>query len=779
MKLLIEEHQYPFEIVKGLFPNIDELDVVEGKASVNYVGYYYYAAKNEAVFILPKVVLGKGDKVFGHDDITPEDIVDFDSSNNPLSEREREFIYGLSVWIYRAISVYLGDCVAKKKDHSIVRTQKVIKLGKGKRRLSNTFLDIILSLIDFNKQNKEWFMFILKNIHSGFNKINWSRTIATSEVVVQDDEPIYINPVTKKRQVNFDEELLVIFFSILNYIHEDYGFPVDINFNYDLITGKRFKRYLEKGFGVRRLRQIKYKYFSDKALQLWDLCFAFFEQSKHIRINAQLNEFLLVKNFNIVFEAIIDELIGDTSYPDKLNHKQADGKEVDHMFLWDSLTNTDANKQVYYIGDSKYYKQSNRVGPESVAKQYTYARNVIQWNLNLFFGEDADEKQRETEFCLRDEVTEGYNVIPNFFISAKLPSDLKYRDDIDKTKTRAQLHVSQQFRNRLFDRDTLLITHYDVNFLFVVKLYARDNSFQKKGWQIKVRNIFRDKIRAELAHRYNFFAMQPKPGIITREYIEQHFKDILGKVYAPFSDKSVVTLALDNGERIIRDIDKLPLEKRIIRQQQYDDLMAENERVRNLLDQAFHIVECPLGTDPFKRLEEHIAVHGQVATYAGDGLFLFGVVHKTKPGKDGRKEVSAEYMDFLNHEAKSYVMRNMPSGDISKAAHFIPMFDGGIEGYYDIERISFGSRKEVITRTEKVEVPKFENGEERLEWVLRKVPVLDEFGEHVTTSMPCLNIRLGDYHPLGDHKAEVPMYRNWNGQIHTFAEVMKLYISEQ
>lgn len=32
MKLLVEGHPYPFEIIKELFPNIDELDVVDGEA---------------------------------------------------------------------------------------------------------------------------------------------------------------------------------------------------------------------------------------------------------------------------------------------------------------------------------------------------------------------------------------------------------------------------------------------------------------------------------------------------------------------------------------------------------------------------------------------------------------------------------------------------------------------------------------------------------------------------------------------------------------------------
>lgn len=573
MKLLIEEYRYPFGLVKELFPNIDELDVADGVASINYVGYFYHSARQECVFILPKVVLDQSDKVFGKYD--PKDIIDL-NAQNPLTASENKFIYGLSVWIYRAISVYLADCIARGKDHTIVKHQKLIKIGKGKKRLSNTFLDILLALIEFNRQNQDWFMFILKNIHSGYNKINWSKTITQSQAIVQDDEPVYVNPVTKKRHINFDEELLVIFYSILNYLKEFYGFHVSINVNYELITGSRFDRYLNKGYGIRRLRQIKYKYFSDKALQLWGLCYAFFEQSTQVRMNAQINEFLLVKNFNIVFEAIIDELIGDAKLPDRLNKKQADGKEVDHIYLWDSLTNAEQSKQVYYIGDSKYYKQKNEIGYPSIAKQYTYARNVIQWNLDLFFGENADERPHETDFCLRDELTEGYNVVPNFFISATIPDDLQYDDNIDQTKRSAKTHVSRQFKNRLFDRDTLLITHYDVNFLYVVSLYARNNAVQKKNWKQKVRNIFRDKIREELGERYKFYAMRAKPDIDAKQYIKTHFRDILGKVFAPYDDKGIISLALDCR----------------------DEFAEENANLLTQLNDSFKVVECNLGTDP-------------------------------------------------------------------------------------------------------------------------------------------------------------------------------------
>lgn len=617
MKLLIEEHDYPAESVKKLFPNIDELDPVDGMVRVNYVGYYYHAAKGESVFILPKVVLDKENgKVFGNH--LPEDIIDLETNGSPLSKAERKFIYGLAVWVYRAIAVYRQDCKTSGRDHTIIRHQNIVRQGHGRKRTANTYLDILLSLIDFAKQNRDWFMFVIKNIHSGFNKINWTRTIAKSQMVIQDNAPIYLDPVNKKRMVNFDEELLVIFFSILNYIHTEYGFPVETNINYDLITGKKFEQYLNKGLGIRRLRQIKYKYFSDKALELWDLCFAFFEQSKQIHIASQMNEFLLAKDFNIVFEAIIDGLIGDHTFPDRLNKKQDDGKEVDHLFLWDSLTRARREDETikgghmtYYIGDSKYYKQKNRVGTESVAKQFTYARNVIQWNLNLFFGENADEERLETDFCLRDNITEGYNIIPNFFISGTIPEDLSYRDNIDITGKSAKTFASRQYINRLFDRDTLLVTHYDVNFLFVLSLYARDNAMQKKQWRNKVRNIFRDKIREELSRRYTFSAMRALPGINSDEWLKEHFADILGKVFAPYSeDKGIITLALSKPEIAENAHDRALIEE-------------ENARVIALVDSAFHRKQLTnLGTDPRPLLPPPTATAIALPSHKKQGVFM-------------------------------------------------------------------------------------------------------------------------------------------------------------
>lgn len=730
MKLLIEECQYDLADVRYVLDGLFTLQDVEKKVLVSYVGYYYnpHEKVRDVVFILPKVLVDEKGYVFGK--YEPKDLIHLEKA--AIEEHERKFLYEFAVWIHRAIVVYNES----HEKNDIVLHRQIEDEGKGNRkRKSNTLLDVILSLIRFNKENQQYFTFILKNLHSGFNKINWGRTIANTTAIVQDGSPTYLRPVNKKRQVNFDEELLVIFFSILQYVSETFGFRTDINFGFKLITGAKFKRYLN-GYGRIRLRQIKYKYFSDTAVKLWNLCYAFFDKTYRIRVNTVPNEYLLVKSFHIVFEAMIDELIGvpHDQLPPGLAD-QYDGKIVDHFYTYEGLLIDDkADDDIYYIGDSKYYKMGNSLGTQSIYKQRTYARNVIQWNLDIWLNDKADMKNPYERIRLFDEVTEGYNVIPNFFISAKIDQEtLSYKDYTEKHDP--QPPVSRQFRNRLYDRDTLLLSHYDVNFLFVLALYARNNSGAKAQWRERVRFKFREAVQDMLRKRFDFYALAAHPDVDAADYFKTHFQDTLGKTFRPYENQKVFSLALDK------------------------EFKEDNDRLIASLGKNFYVVPVRLGDDPSGLLEMERTEKGSVESPAGMGKFLFGVVNKNRRGRDGSMELTKEYRQFCNREATDFVMRNMPGGDITRVKYFVPMFDGGIAGYYEITGITFGLRNQVVTG---------KDGN----------PVIDADGNEVINKMPCLNIRLGAYTPLGDHTAEVPKFRNWNGQIHTYAELQTLYRGE-
>lgn len=644
MRILIEEYQYKVSEVHDVVKGIDALENIEGKVSIHYVGYYYNALLDDCVFILPKVLLRDVDGVelaFGK--YLPSDIVNPDGQE-VLTKDERDFIYGFAVWIYRAIVVYKNG---KNNDSTIVYQKKINQVGNGSKRKSNTFLDILLSLIQFNKDNKSFFFFVLKNLHAGYNKINWTRTISTTTAIIQDGNAIYLNPVNKKRIVNFDEELLVIFFSILNYIGDKYGFPKEINCNFDLITGRQFEKYLN-GYGRVRLNQIKYKYFSDKALLLWKLCYAFFDKSHQIFVNTNQKEYLLVKSFHIVFEAIIDALVGDNPLPDGMDKKQEDGKIVDHLFTAKSLIESETSN-TYYIGDSKYYKMGNELGKESVYKQYTYARNVIQWNINIF----NDGKTPSSGIKLRDDETEGYNIIPNFFISATMDEKYRYNiDGIKETDRKNNRYMSKQFQNRLFDRDTLLLFHYDVNFLFVLSLYARNNKGEQKEWKENIRSKFRTEIQNWLQQDFEFYAMRPLPSVDVKEYMETHFRQVLGKVYTPFEEEDIFSLALDKKEQ------------------------KSNEALLEELGKSFVVKKCSLGTNPHDVLpnEDEIIV---VPSGSEERNILTCMVRKTDEA----------FKTFAEHKGKTYIMEKIPSINLMGIKYLLPMVGGMIDGYYDVLRI--------------------------------------------------------------------------------------------
>ena len=631
MRIIFEEHQYEVAKVQKVLDGITTLQDVEQKISVGYVGYYYNPTIEDCVFILPKVLLTDNQKleVLANvqsketgKDIIPEDIITPDGQDKHLPKDYRKFLYEFAVWIYRSLSIYRKQ---NEKSKAIYYRQ-LPQEGKGRRRETNTYLDIVLSLIRFNRENQNFFLFTIKNLHSGLNKINWAKTISRSQALVQQDEVLYLDPVNKKRQVNYEEELFIIFFSILNYLNDAYGFRTPINCNYELITGKQFEAY-RRGMGKTRLRQIRYKYFSDKTLQLWDLCFAFFESSHSITVNTDQREYLLAKSFEHVFEAMIDELIGEKKTPRGLK-EQDDGKRVDHMYTYYGLTHgDDQNDEIYYIGDSKYYKSGHLLGRESVYKQYTYARNVIQWNIDLFMKgqkegwtdeeQEAYRKDKEEygKIRLRDDqqdpLTEGYNVIPNFFISAFVDKERRYiasknieghpfkkngkvvRDEHGEIMP--QTYTSFQFEDRLFDRDTLILSHYDVNFLYVLYLYARNKQNEKAAWRTEVREIFRREIRRVLQDRFDFYALMSKGNVVAGEqFIKDHYKELQGKLYRPYGDRNLYALALEKHEGTI----------------------TQESDAYKLLNEFFEIKSVTLGENPKEPLKQQVEKYQMEHPYA-------------------------------------------------------------------------------------------------------------------------------------------------------------------
>ena len=524
MKILIEEQYYPADIVRDLCGDFGEPNK-NGELKVSRVGYFFNHKVSDCVICLPKVIMFKDEGVhraFGK--YQPQEIL----NECKLDERAQEFIKDFALWSYRTISTY-----ARLNPESEIVYKS--SSAKSEDSTQGTLLDVILMLIKFYNENKDYFMYVIKNIHSGYDRVNWRKTISRKTPIMQDGSPIYMEVINRRKQIYFDEELMIIFYSILNYVAKHLGFDLRFECNYDLITGAEFESYMEE-MGLIRLRAIKYKYFSDKDLQMWNLCYAFFEKTSRINSSEHSEDYLFVTDFDKVFESMMNALISDTNVPKQLVD-QKDGKIVDHIFCYDSPLD---GSPVYYIGDSKYYKTEQGVHDTSLYKQYTYAKNVIQFHF------DKRTKAEDKRVLYRDEISEGYAFTPNFFISAYIPDDLSYKkNNVGERDWKKEDSTMTHFDNRLFDRDTLWLRHFDVNLLFIMSLYAQDDASEQEMFKRAFKDKVKEGFRALLKAEYKFYTVTaPEP---IEEFIKANFYYLNGRVrfHHEFDGKLLMAIESD------------------------------------------------------------------------------------------------------------------------------------------------------------------------------------------------------------------------------------------
>ena len=533
MIILFEEYHYKTEVLSKVLTERYYFPINGIESKINFVGYYFNPqindGKGDAVIIFPKVFISENNLAF--DEFIPETLINptFVINSRLIETGKDKLIFEISTWLYRAIQEF-----NKRHFYNVISENQFInQIVTNLDENSSTELDIILSLLRFHKENQDIFTFIAKTAHSQQNKINWHKTINKKQPFIQNNQPIYFDLATTRKRVSDDEELLILFYSTLNHIKEKYAFNFQIHQNYNLIKGHQFETVLRRG--CRLLKSIKYKYFSDKMICLYNLLFTYFERSERTQSKKQMEEILLIKDFNIVFEDMIDDLIGDrTIFPELKNH--SDGKQIDHIYKYKSLLLED---DIYFVGDSKYYKPQNSVGKNSKAKQFTYAKNVIQYNIDLFNSGNLDQRIR-----YRENETEGYNISPNFFISAFVNKDFDFSKSHlnDTGKPIMQFH----FENRLFDRDTLFVQSYNINFLFVLSAYLSRNSTLKSNFKKDTQKVFREKLVDFINEKYQFYKVKP----ITEDFMDKYFKLLNGKVYKPSQFDKELILAFEKDSDI-------------------------------------------------------------------------------------------------------------------------------------------------------------------------------------------------------------------------------------
>lgn len=648
MKILIEQYGYAKDRLSAILDPHYFTELRDGKAKIPYVGYFLSHKIPDMVFILPKVFIIEG-KAFGEYD--PEEIIDFEQ----LKPEHKANVFSLSVWIYRAIKLYF-----QRKDKIGEESEILQNVVSHQGPRSETMIDIVLSLLKFDKEHKNLFAYITRLKHSGQNKIHWQKTISRTQALIQNGVPIYLQPHTKQKDINFDEELIVLFYSVLNYLAQEFKFNVHPAFGYDLLKPETIQSMIGSGKGVRVLRQNRRKYFTDEMVQLWNLLFTFFEQSQYVQSKDNDDEqAMLVREFNLVFEDMIDSLISDSDIRGGLK-AQKDGKIIDHIYRDNALI--EDKKQIYFIGDSKYYKDDNDIGPNSIYKQFTYAKNVIQYNID-FFNSKPQEFEAEN-LLYRDNTTEGYNITPNFFIRGHLLADQlsNYSEaylQLEPMRNGKGYEVSYHFENRLFDRDTLILQTYNINFLFVLACYVQGAGENTQ----KIRGIFRNNIKRVLQLQYDFYAIRPKVQNEADAFMHDNFHQVLGKVFAPYAAfTNCMALALERA--------------------------VDNTPTFNLIDQYFYRHPLPkdqldINPDTLFGEEEKTQLHRTAPEIdENTKCIITALVRKS----------DKNYDKYNTGEAKEYIMESVPAVSLMSIKYLMPMVSYDLQGYYEVTNMKFNPR---------------------------------------------------------------------------------------
>ena len=555
MRIYFEDYLYPPHLLEEYFGKM--LEPYEGKVRTRYVGYVYDKAKYDGpIFILPKALLLKraGKYTFlGMKNAEPEKIIDLESPSNPLYGKEIiNEISGFSIWVHQVIRRFYDE----NKKTSIVEEADLRRSSASASSGKKDLLSASMQLIDFFKEHETIFTTITKENHSGNNNTSWQRTISRTRPYIdqQTQEPMYVQTVNKKKELDTNEKLIILFYSVLNYLKKEYHLKISLgDLIYPILPAAKVGTMVSSGITPKEIKGNKSSYFRSDLRELWKLLDAFFRYNRSI--DEQKRDLLVVGNFHIVFEAMIDKLLSDQDIPDKLKY-QNDDKIVDHIYLDRSLTGTDSN--IYFIGDSKYYKDANDITGVPLYKQFTYARNAIQYNVEKLYLEKAigveklnklryrDSIPLDMNFTgeelqrFRDSLTEGYNVTPNFFIRNGVPDgQINYADPQLKANDNLKEDIQKQFEDRLFDRDTLLLREYYINLFFVMRAYATD-----EDWSAELHKIIREDLIKNLNRKYNFYRIYPKENPVP--FVWMHFHEIIGKAYRTKLFADDIILAFEN-----------------------------------------------------------------------------------------------------------------------------------------------------------------------------------------------------------------------------------------
>ena len=153
MKILIEGEDYSIENLNSVFDDPKFYNQNGSIGKIISVGYYHSFDKKELVYMLPKVFMKDNqDTVFG---ISKDDLFDFENLESFKHKEEYKWIRHLLVYFYNSLTEYKR----RIKNTLLIESSLTFELNTNLGDLEYSYLDLLLSFVNFYKKNKNTILY--------------------------------------------------------------------------------------------------------------------------------------------------------------------------------------------------------------------------------------------------------------------------------------------------------------------------------------------------------------------------------------------------------------------------------------------------------------------------------------------------------------------------------------------------------------------------------------------------------------------------------------------
>jgi hypothetical protein len=197
------------------------------------------------IIILPKVFINEHGHAFGT--YKPVDFLEIENDKNLQESLKKEhklaFLYSISTWLYLSIKKF-NDRKPTSNITDVSELNQIVS-SFGKQHISE--LEIVRSLMQFNHENQQLFTFI-KKTNSSQNRLvknNYSQT-----AYFQAETLLYLDTLTKQKTIHVEEELIVIFYSVLASINQKYFLKIPLNPLFKVMSAREFDAFMRHGTRV-------------------------------------------------------------------------------------------------------------------------------------------------------------------------------------------------------------------------------------------------------------------------------------------------------------------------------------------------------------------------------------------------------------------------------------------------------------------------------------------------------------------------------------------------